>query len=182
MAGRKPQTRPSIQLPLLLDSVIELPLTQGKVALLDREDAELTVFNWFARKDKEQYYAGRTVYVNGVKQYTLHLHRVVMERVLGRELLPTELVDHWDNDGLNNRRGNLRLADHTQNQGNRRKNRNNSSGYKGVSWHKRVQKWLAKLDYQGKCIHIGVFDTPEEAHEAYKKKAIELWGEFARFD
>ena len=51
---------------------------------------------------------------------------------------------------------------------------NNTSGYRGVSWHRRVKKWQARIAYQNKTYHLGYYDTPEEASEAYKaaKEAI----------
>ena len=76
----------------------------------------------------------------------------------------------------------MREATSSQNHYNAHKHKDNTSGFKGVSWHKSSKKWNAKITYQGKKIHLGSYDIPEEAHEAYKSKAIELYGEFARFD
>lgn len=60
------------------------------------------------------------------------------------------------------------------------KRADNTSGYKGVTWDKREQKWRARIGKEGKRKHLGYFDTAEEAHEAYKNAAPEYHGEFAR--
>ena len=75
------------------------------------------------------------------------------------------LVDHIDQDSLNNRLSNLRLVTRRQNRENSKLNSNNSSGYRGV--YKMGKKWQAKIMLpKGRARSIGVFDTPEDAHEA----------------
>lgn len=58
--------------------------------------------------------------------------------------------------------------------------KNNTSGYKGVSWHKGVGKWHASIGFQGKSYSLGYFDDPKEASEAYQKAREELHGEYLR--
>lgn len=101
-------------------------------------------------------------------------HRLAFLYMTGR--VP-KFIDHKDRNGTNNVWSNLREATRSQNQGNRTRNKNNTSGYKGV-W-KLKDRWRAMIWYRGKGIHIGVFDTIEEAAVAYKVRAIELFGEFA---
>jgi len=91
---------------------------------------------------------------------------------------PTDTIDHKDNWPPNNRWENLRLATHSQQQGNRGKLSNNESGFKGVSILD--GRYMARIRINGKLRHLGMFDTGEEAHAAYMKAAIEHWGEFAR--
>ena len=88
-------------------------------------------------------------------------------------------VDHINRIKSDNRIENLRLATVSQNQSNVTKYKNNTSGYKGVSWDKRRKKWRAQINHNNKKIHIGYFDTPELAHAAYIAAAAKLQGEFA---
>ena len=75
----------------------------------------------------------------------------------------------------------LRLATQTENLINSFKTRANKSGFKGVSWCENAKKWRAFIKIDGKNKHLGLFLTPELAHESYCKKAIEVYGEFANF-
>lgn len=109
------------------------------------------------------------------------MNRVIMERILNRPLELKEQVDHIDNDSLNNRRENLRLATASQNQWNSKRPVNNTSGYKGVQWDKRLRKWYAKCQKEHRQYCAGWFTTREEAYAAYCKLALELHGEFANF-
>ena len=88
-----------------------------------------------------------------------------------------KVVDHVDNDPLNNRIRNLRAATISQNNANTGKKATNSSGYKGVSLQK--ERWIASINKDGKRIYVGAFDTAEEAHKAYQLAAMKIFGEFA---
>lgn len=92
---------------------------------------------------------------------------------------PTKQVDHENGNGLDNRRRNLRLATNSQNQANRRIITSHSSRFKGVCWDKRRGLWRARVGYDGEKIDIGWFEGEVEAHRAYNKKAVELFGSFA---
>ena len=108
------------------------------------------------------------------------MHRLVMSRILGRELERNEIIDHVNGNGLDNRRENLRISTNSQNLANRRKNCNNTSGFKGVQ--PKRKKYSACVGFQGKKIRLGVYDTPEEAARAYDEKAKELFGEYANLN
>ena len=90
-------------------------------------------------------------------------------------------IDHIDNNRKNNNVNNLRWCTSSENQHNTAKQYNNTSGFKGVCFDKRSQKYLATIKLNGKHIHIGLFKTAEEAFEAYKQKADELHKEFAKY-
>jgi HNH endonuclease/AP2 domain len=106
-----------------------------------------------------------------------YVHRLIWLYVHG--YFPIE-IDHEDHTGTNNRLRNLRECTGTLNLGNRRKFKHNTSGYKGVYWRADRGYWVARIQHQGKGYHLGIFDDPAKAHEAYLKKARELFGEFAR--
>lgn len=104
-------------------------------------------------------------------------HRIVY--MLFNELLTSdELIDHIDGNPLNNCINNLRIASQKENLRNSKKRKSNTSGFKGVSKHR--NKWLSYIGFNSKQIHLGRFDTPEEAHAAYCKASKELHGEFGR--
>lgn len=103
------------------------------------------------------------------------LHRVIMGDPGGKD------IDHINRNPLDNRRDNLRICSHQQNTFNRTKYSNNTSGFKGVSFHKEKQKFRANINIDGKRKHLGYFENAEDAHEEYKKAAIKHHGEFARF-
>ncbi len=90
------------------------------------------------------------------------------------------LIDHRDNDGLNNTRKNLRLATHSQNLQNAGPDsKRKTSRFKGVSWSKGMKKWLAQIMANRKHSILGYFASEEEAARAYDAAARRLHGEFA---
>jgi len=91
--------------------------------------------------------------------------------------LPEE-IDHKDRNRANNKWDNLRVATDSQNNYNRGIASNNTSGYKGVSWDKRLGLWGARLESNYK-IYKSFHKTKEEAHAAYCKMAEKYHGEFA---
>ena len=157
---------------------IELELTRGQVAVIDDIDADLAEFKWCVQAHHSgDFYAVRNA--AHPKRMKVLLHRVILERVIGRPLTKTELTDHVSGDKLDNRRTNLRIATNAQNLRNRGKQRNNTTGFKGVAWHRTSEKWTAQIVVNGKKMHLGYFTTPEAAHAAYCIAARELHGEFA---
>ena len=156
---------------------IEINLTQGKVALIDEADFELVSgYTWHAKKNKNTFYAQTNVPREGGGQ-----RRILMHRLLLGLIDPTIKTDHRDRNGLNNTRSNLRACTNAENMRNTGAQANNTSGYKGVSWHKQSGKWAAYIKANWKRKHLGLFTTPEAAHAAYCKAALELHGEFANF-
>lgn len=155
---------------------VEIPVTRGFTAIVDDVDGDLAQKSWTLMPRSTRRYAFRSV---RPQKTTRYLHREVMERVLGRPLLKTELVDHVNHNGLDNRRCNLRLTTPSKNMANSRLAKNNTSGKKGVSWSKLMKKWEVSVCFNGKHIHLGAFDSIDQAAAAYDSKAIELWGEHA---
>jgi hypothetical protein len=154
------------------DAVREIPLTRGKVALVDDEDyEELARYKWHAHRRYNGWRAARTV-PGGV----ILMHREIMGFVES-----TSLIDHRNGDGLDNRRSNLRVATAAQNGMNRGKQRNNQSGFKGVRRRTNcTARWEAHITIARKMHSLGHFSSPEEAARAYDAKAREVHREFAR--
>jgi outer membrane usher protein FimD/PapC len=88
-------------------------------------------------------------------------------------------VDHKNHDTLNNRRGNLRKANSSQQKWNQGKRKNNTSGYKGVCWNKEKSKYQVQIGVNGKQIRLGYFTSAKKAARAYDKAARKYHGEFA---
>jgi HNH endonuclease len=100
---------------------------------------------------------------------------------------PKHQVDHKNLNPSDNRLENLRggATDslnraNTENRANTDLNAKNTSGRKGVCWAKRVRKWKAAIQANGKTYFLGHFDNPVDAHRAYVIAAIKHFGEFAR--
>lgn len=87
-------------------------------------------------------------------------------------------VDHINRNRIDNRKSNLRPADRSHNNANK-KPLLRSSSFKGVSWHKTANKWRSVIMFKKKQHHIGFFTEETEAAKAYDKKAIDIFGEFA---
>ena len=142
--------------------------------MIDASDVHLVSgFNWFALVLKNTVYAMS----KGEKpeRRNILMHRIIMRT-------PSDMVtDHIDSDGLNNRRVNLRLATRAQNNRNKRIQSRNTSGFKGVTWHKDRGKWRADIMLNGGAKFLGHFNDPELAHLAYCEASTKLHGEFARF-
>ena len=104
-------------------------------------------------------------------------HRVIF--LYHHGYLPVE-VDHIDGNGLNNRIKNLRPAKHAENMRNSKVSIDNTSGVKGVGWHKQGQKWRARVALDGKRHNLGLFDNKLDAAAAVFSARNKLHGEFAR--
>lgn len=139
-----------------------ISLTQGKVTLVSDQDFEkLNKYKWCF----DGQYAQRRI-----RTKTLRMHRDIFDVPKGMQ------VDHIDGDHLNNTRENLRICTNAENQMNRSK----KGMYKGVTLHKETGKFRAYIKKDGKQIHLGLFEKPEDAAKEYDRAAVELFGSFAR--
>lgn len=107
-------------------------------------------------------------------------HRLAWLYVYG--VWPSKELDHINGIRDDNRIVNLREATRSENCRNRKKPVTNTSGLKGVTWHKAANKWAAQIkDYAQKHKHLGTFDCPAAAHFAYQVASDKLHGDFAKF-
>ncbi|MCK9460667.1 MAG: HNH endonuclease [Proteobacteria bacterium] len=138
----------------------EIPLTQGKVALVDDDDFEwLSQWKWCAIKHWNTFYAMRmSKTVNG-KRENIQMHHAIIGKKEGL------VTDHINGNGVDNRRENLRHVTHRQNGQNRHHEK--TSKYLGVHWHKPLNKWLAQIQINGQKKHLGVFKDEQAAYHAY---------------
>ncbi len=152
---------------------------KGFFTLVDDEDyEELIKRTWSVHFGNTGKKYTASYYKFGGKQKMLVMHRVVMGLSHGDK----RQVDHISGNTLDNRKCNLRLCTGTQNGYNNKIQKNNTSGYKGVSWDKKNKKWKAKVCSCGKEFFLGRFNNKISAANEYNKKAIELHGEFARLN
>ncbi len=146
---------------------MKIPLPDGRSAIIDKQDWWLVgQFHWYAHSTG---YAFAGVCHNG-NQRMIKLHRLISG-------FPPFHIDHRNGNGLDNRRRNLRPCTHSQNLSNRGKQRNNTSGFKGVCQH--GKKWRAKIWVDRRQIHLGYFNHKHNAALAYKNAARKYHGEFA---
>ncbi len=158
----------------------EIPLTQGKVAIVDAEDyALVSQFKWLAHRNARNWYCSRSV-ARGARhlQQTLSIHTLLMKPPRGFQ------VDHKNGDGLDNRRSNLRVVTTRQNSLNRKRQKNNTSGFKGVRLcvAKKGPRWEASIALAKKRYYLGLHDTAEGAARTYDQAAKRLHGEFAQLN
>lgn len=120
------------------------------------------------------------VYTNTInnKVTRFKAHRIIYAIANNTNDFQNLQIDHIDCNKLNNNPQNLRLATNTQNQYNRGKQKNNTSGHKNIYFHKKCQKYTCSIRINKKHTHIGVFDSLELAIEARDKKLKEIAGEF----
>lgn len=147
-----------------------IPLTQGKFAKVDDED-----FEWLSQW-KWKYDHGYAMRQEGGRFHrrNVYMHRRIMNTPEGMD------TDHINCDKLDNRRKNLRVCEHFQNNANGRKRSNNTSGYIGVSWDKRKGMWVARIVVKTKQMVLGYFENPKEAALVRDDAALKYFGEYAR--
>lgn len=147
-----------------------IPLSQGKHAIVDAADHERVIARgkWSAKIISGIWYAVRVE-----NKHMLYLHRFILGA-------PGH-TDHRDGDGLNCQRDNIRPATRTQNNRNRRIQRNNKTGFKGVS-RRRGGTWVARIVVARKPTVLGLFTSPVDAAKSYDASALELFGEFAKLN
>lgn len=181
--GTRKSRKPPIPEEIDGNNCYRIDLGGGKTSIVDACDLLLVnqFPTWYPMwaEDVCGYYAAARLHKADGKKITILMHRLI----LGLEIGDIRKADHKEpSKTLDNRRINLRIANDAESVRNRRKQKNNTSGFRGVSFCKANRKWRARIKVDRKEIMIGYFDTPEEAHAAYCEEARKHFGEFARFD
>lgn len=148
----------------------EIPLQNGMFAIVDDKDYEkVNKFNWTVRAN------GTTIQVCRRNNDT--------NITLGRFILrltkdDNKYVIHKDGNRLNFERKNLVVSEMNEVR-HSSKGINGTSRYKGVSWHKAGNKWMAQISFKGKRKYLGSYVNEDDAASAYNEAAIEWFGEHA---
>jgi hypothetical protein len=149
---------------------IRIPLTRKLWTVIDVEDGPTVLEHRYhaLSSRRNRFYASRDY-----NKKTILLHR----EILGFGAVQ---VDHINSDTLDNRRNNLRSCNNGQNQANQKKlKRSNTTRFKGVYRYGKSGRYRAAVNFGGKFIHLGCFDDPAEAAQAYDEAAPKYFGEFA---
>lgn len=158
-----------------------IPLTKGKFAVVDDSDFKrVSSIKWRAQKARGKFYA-----VHDCKswmpwtgkhrpcRWVLLMHRFIVNAPPGKQ------VDHEDNDGLNNARSNLRICTNAENnRAKKTKSLGVSSRYRGVSFCKARNKWVANIRVNDIQKHLGRFISEKDAAAAYDKASKQFYGQY----
>lgn len=162
-----------------------VPVSGGNFALVDEEDYEkVMAYSWqFSHGYAQRHMSNKECKEQGVPRKTMaRMHRIICGVTANLD------VDHINTNGLDNRKSNLRPATVSQNiawarkQFMARPDAVTTSRFKGVSWRSDRHRWTAYCGTGANRAHLGCFQSEEEAALAYNKKALEMYGEFARLN
>lgn len=159
-----------------MNEFLELSTQDGTKFLVDIQDvAKIFNYSWFIFKNKSK------TYVRGYDKTLkkkIFLHRLIMDV----DNLKCQ-IDHINGNTLDNRKCNLRICNNSENQMNRKTNKNNTSGFKGVySNNSKKYPWKAVIGANSKRIYLGQFKIKEDAATAYNEAAVKLHGFFAKLN
>jgi hypothetical protein len=158
--------------------VMEVPLTQGKVALIDDEDWPIVAphkWTYLRTKGGAGGYAITSAVGDDGKKHMLSMHRLL----LGAK--PGQWVDHKHHNGIDNRRCEIRLCTPSQNAQNRKRARGKIP-VRGVTEAQYGPGFVAGISADGACYRLGVFPTIEDAGRAYDAACRVLHGEFGHLN
>lgn len=143
----------------------------NKQFYFDKEDYDKIKINcWY--EDNYGYAVSRNINKIG-KSVNIKMHRLIMND------FSNKVIDHINHNTLDNRKQNLRIVTRVQNQMNMSKRKDNTSGFTGVHFNKRSDKWMATIQVNYKSINLGTFKNKEDAIEARKKAEEKYFGKYS---
>lgn len=148
-----------------------IALTQNQTAIVDVSD-----FEWLSKWRWQAHWNPNTKSFYAFRGDGIYMHRLILG-CSGKEQ-----GDHKNHNTLDNRKENLRKCTNSANRLNTKKRSTNKSGFKGVYWCKRSNRWIARIQKDGKVRHIGAFHSLEAAARAYDAAALLHHGEFAHLN
>ena len=171
---KKTENKITYQDDKIIKFLIESSIYGNKEVIIDSEYwNEIREYRWslhLSKTTKSGFY---------IRNTDRRHNRILLHRLILKLNDPKILVDHINHNTFDNRKENLRKCNPTESLRNRTKQENNTSGFKGVSWHISKQKWMAYIGLNNKQVYIGLFEDATSAAKAYNKKAIELFGDYA---
>lgn len=153
---------------IIFDDHAEIILNSGHRALIDVEDVEFCKKHYWYENDQ-----GYVLSNGDDRGKNIRLHRLLMH--IEND---SSVVDHINGNPLDNRKQNLRIC----NRGDNQKNMKGHNGYPGVSFEKGVNKWRVRIRHNGKNLHVGVYNTEEEAIEARIRAEEKYYGEYGYYN
>jgi hypothetical protein len=143
----------------------------GEFALVDAEDFHLVChLKW--RIHSDGYAITSQLGQPQTKRTNIYMHRLIIKPGKGLQ------ADHINGNRLDNRRCNLRVATSSQNNSNNSRRRIGLTGYRGVSWCRHREKYVARVQHKNKEFFLGSYSDPKSAHAAYVRMAKKLHQEF----
>lgn len=163
-------------------------LTHERLLEVVYYDLSTGIFTWIAKLSRKTVIGSRAGTIRPPRMYRVitidggkyYEHRLAWLYVTGR--WPPVEIDHKNTVVDDNRFDNLREATGTQNQGNRNRGKNNTSGVKGVHFNKKDDRWQASISMKGRYVYLGQSSDLSEAAGWYEKAAKQYFKEFARPD
>ena len=139
----------------------------------DSDHNLLSSFKWYIIKGRNTFYATANIRKPNGRTSTIKMHKLITG---------WEITDHMDRNGLNNQRSNLREATVQQNNRNATRQKNNTTGFKGIDYNKDHKAFRARVNVNRKSVYCGYFKTATEAALAYNEAAKIHFGEFANLN
>lgn len=150
-----------------------IPLSRGLVAWIDAADSDrVQAHKWCVSGRNPHLYAVTNLPAMNGSRPQIAMHRLIARPASGM------VVDHINGDTLDNRRANLRVCAHRKNIASSR-SRTGISAFKGVTFDKARNRWVAQIKVDYRRIHLGRYPTEIEAARAYDAAALNAWGDFA---